>query len=63
VKLTVDDPPLPLEQVDPVLANHFLLVANKRHPIVRTILIEAGMIHIRCHSGKWIHKKIPFYGT
>lgn len=56
--LTIDDPPPPLESVDPVLAEHFRLVANKKHPTVKTINIEKGVIHIRLRTGRWIHRKL-----
>lgn len=52
------DAPLPLEQTDPVLAEHFRLIANGLHPAVKTVVAEGRNTHIRKNDGKWIHRKV-----
>lgn len=48
--------PIPLEQSDPALAEHFRLIANRQHPAVKSISISSGDIFIVCHDRTTISK-------
>ena len=44
--------PLPLEQVDPELAEHFRLIANKEHPTVKIVFGNMQGMAIVTHKGQ-----------
>lgn len=43
--------PVPLEQSDPDLAEHIRLVANRQHPVVKTIVAEKRSVTVIKHDG------------
>jgi uncharacterized protein YchJ len=53
----IDAPP-PLEQTDPVLAEHFRLIANGEHPAVKTVAVEGRNILIRKKDGTWLRRRM-----
>ena len=57
-QLVLDVPPPPLEQVDPVLAEHLRLIVDGKHPAVKTVVHEGENIHLKKHDGTWLHRRI-----
>jgi len=49
--------PVPLEQSDPELAEHLRLIANRCHPVVKTLVREDGNTLLICHDGRRIEKR------
>jgi len=49
--------PLPLEQTDPELAEHFRLIANRQHPVVKKLVFYAEGTMIITHDGRRIIKR------
>ena len=56
------DTPTPLEQSDPVLAEHFRQIANREHPAVRSVECHNRAIRLTLHSGRVILKSLPKIG-
>lgn len=50
--------PVPLEQSDPELAEHFRLIANRQHPAVKTLVVEDRSITLVKHDGKIVRKHL-----
>jgi uncharacterized protein YecA (UPF0149 family) len=46
------EPPLPLEQTDPELAEHLRLIANRQHPAVKTLVVERRAHLAVLHGGE-----------
>ena len=42
----MNDDPIPLEQSDPVLAEHLRKIANGVHPFVQTVACGRGRVYI-----------------
>lgn len=51
--------PLPLEETDPVLAEHIRQVANGEHPAVKTIIVDGNAIQILEKVGRPRPRKLP----
>lgn len=52
------EPPEPLEETDPVLAEQIRQVVAGTHPVVKTVFQEGQNIHLKRHDGTWIHRRI-----
>jgi len=48
--LAQPEPP-PLEQIDPELGEHLRLIANRCHPVVKTLVVQADGIMLVAHDG------------
>ena len=49
--------PLPLEQTDPELAEHLRLIANRQHPVVKTLAVEDRAVLFVKHDGSRVIKR------
>jgi len=49
--------PLPLEQTDPELAEHIRLIANRQHPVVKTLVVEDRAMLFVKHDGSRVIKR------
>lgn len=50
-EILINPDPLPLEQTDPVIAEHLRLIANRIHPMIRRLSITQESITIDQHNG------------
>lgn len=49
--------PEPLEQSDPELAEHLRKIANRQHPVVKTLVVEGDTRLYITHDGRRIVKR------
>jgi len=50
-EILVNPDPLPLEQTDPVLAEHIRLIANRIHPTIMRLSMTQETVTIYRHNG------------